>query len=229
MHRVQGDEVVQVRDVQKKIEDSLAKLSIVPLPDELEGLRHLPLDTHKAKVGIRSVGPNGKVGRKVREDASASYFDPDTCEVAIRFVPLDESESGPSRWEDTISNAGEETHAFDSERALDQLIDELRTAERMQPFVGIEWFREQVLPKCDYAWVRYSSDRASVLRRATDENLVLTSQVPNPKEPMHPVTAIRINRNHPRFRTDKTSFRASFKPIRIRGGAISHTVVSDRR
>ena len=220
---------MQVRDVQKKIEDSLAKLSIVPLPDELEGLRHLPLDTHRAKVGIRSVGPNGKVGRKVREDASASYFDPDTCEVAIRFVPLDESESGPSRGEDTISNAGEETHAFDSERALDQLIDELRTAERMQPFVGLEWFRDQFLPKCDYAWVRYSSDRASVLRRATDDNLVLTSQVPNPKEPMRPVTAIRINRRHPRFQTDKPSFRTSFKPIHIRGGAISDTVVSDRR
>ncbi len=220
---------MQVRDVQKKIEDSLAKLPIVPLPDELEGLRHLPLDTHRAKVGIRNVAPNGKVGRKVREDASASYFDPDTCEVSIRFVPLDELQSGPSEEEDGNAKSGEETHEFDSETALDQLIDELRTAERMQPFVGLEWFREQFLPKCDYAWARYSSDRASVLRRATDENLVLTSQVPNPKEPMRPVTAIRINRRHPRFQTDKPSLRTSFKPIRIRGGAISDTVVSDRR
>ena len=220
---------MQVRDVQKKIEDSLAKLSIVPLPDELEGLRYLPLDTHRAKVGIRSIAPNGKVGRKVREDASASYFDPDTCEVAIRFVPLDESQSGPSEEEDAISNSGEETHEFDNETALDQLIEELRTAERMQPFVGLEWFLEQFLPKCDYAWVRYSSDRASVLRQATDDDLVLTSQMANPKEPMRPVTAIRINRRHPRFQTDKPSFRTSFKPIHIRGGAISDTVVSDRR
>ena len=220
---------MQVRDVQKNIEDSLAKLSIVPLPDELEGLRHLPLDTHRAKVGIRSVAPNGKVGRKVREDASASYFDPDTCEVAIRFVPLDEPQSGHPEEEGGVSNSGGDTHAFDSETALDQLIDELRTAERMQPFVGLEWFREQVLPKCDYTWVRYSSDRVSVLRRATDENLVLTSQVPNPKEPMHPVTAIRINRSHPRFQSEGTMSRTRFKPIRIRGGAISDTVVSDRR
>ena len=219
---------MQVRDVQKKIEDSLAKLSIVPLPDELEGLRYLPLDTHRAKVGIRSIAPNGKVGRKVREDASASYFDPDTCEVAISFVPLDESQRVPSE-EDGISNSGEEAHDFDSETALDQLIDELRTAERMQPFVALEWFRDQILPKCDYAWVRYSSNRASVLRRATDENLVLTSQVINPKEPMRPVTAIRINRGHPRFQTDKPSLRTSFKPIRIRGGAISDTLISDRR
>ena len=220
---------MQVRDVQKNIEDSLAKLSIVPLPDELEGLRHLPLDTHRAKVGIRSVGPNGKVGRKIREDASASYFDPDTCEVSIRFVPLDELQSGHSEEEDGISNSGKETHEFDSETALDQLIDELRAVERMQPFVGLEWFRDQFLPKCDYAWVRYSSDRASVLRRATDDNLVLTSQMANPKEPMRPVTAIRINRRHPRFQTEKPSLRTSFKPIRIRGGAISDTVVSDRR
>ena len=220
---------MQVRDVQKKIEDSLAKLSIVPLPDELEGLRYLPLDTHRAKVGIRSIAPNGKVGRKIREDASASYFDPDTCEVAIRFVPLDESQRGPSEEEDGISISGEATHEFDSETALAQLIDELRTAERMQPFVGLEWFRDQILPKCDYAWVRYSSNRASVLRRATDENLVLTSQVINPKEPMRPVTAIRINRGHPRFQTDKPSLRTLFKPIRIRGGAISDTVISDRR
>ena len=131
---------MQVRDVQKKIEDSLAKLSIVPLPDELGGLRYLPLDTHRAKVGIRSVGPNGKVGRKIREDASASYFDPDTCEVSIRFVPLDELQSGHSEEEDGISNSGKETHEFDSETALDQLIDELRAVERMQPFVGLEWF-----------------------------------------------------------------------------------------
>ena len=220
---------MQVRDVQKKIEDSLAKLSIVPLPDELEGLRYLPLDTHRAKVGIRNIAPNGKVGRKIREDASASYFDPDTCEVAIRFVPLDESQRVPSEEEDGISNSGEATHEFDSETALEQLIDELRTAERMQPFVGLEWFREQILPMCDYAWVRYSGDRASVLRRATDENLVLTSQVINPKEPMRPVTAIRINRGHPRFQTDKRSLRTLFKPIRIRGGAISDTVISDRR
>ena len=219
---------MQVRDVQKKIEDSLAKLSIVPLPDELEGLRYLPLDTHRAKVGIRNIAPNGKVGRKIREDASASYFDPDTCEVAIRFVPLDESQRVPSE-EDGISNSGEETHEFDSETALEQLIDELRTAERMQPFVGLEWFRDQILPKCEYAWARYSGDRASVLRRATDENLVLTSQVINPKEPMRPVTAIRINRGHPRFQTDKRSLRTLFEPIRIRGGAISDTVISDRR
>ena len=220
---------VQVRDIQKKIENSLAKLSVVPLPDELEGLRHLPLDTHRARVGIHSSAPNGKVGRKVREDASASYFDPDTCEVVISFVPLDESQNGPYEEEDGISKSGEKMNEFDRGKALDQLIGELRIAERVEPFVGLEWFREQILPKCDYDWARNSSIRASVLRRATDENLILTIQAPNPKDPIHPVTAIRVNRSHPRFQTDKPSLRTSFKPIRIHGGAISDTAISDRR
>ena len=220
---------MQVRDIQKNIEDSLAKLPVVTLPGELEGLRHLPVNTHRAVVGIRSAPSEGRMGRKVREDASASYFNPDTCEVAIRFVPLDEQEGEAWGYEGGSLGAEDEGREFDMESALDQLINELRKAERAQPFVGLQWFRDGLLPKCGYPWTKEQGGRASVLRRALDETLVLTSQAPNPKEPMHPVTALRINRSHPRFRRMETSRKSGFKPLRIRGGAISDTVIGDRR
>ena len=215
---------MKIADLQRDIEESLASLHSVNLPSELRGLTHLPVGDHNPEVTIRYVNSD----RKVREDASASYFDPDACAVMIRFVRLEDqlnetagSDAGDSLPEGPASE-------FDFETATDQLIDELQAAERMRPFVGLKWFRDSFLPERGRAWARDPRVSGAVLRRATEQRLVLTSQVPNPNQPLHPVMAIRVNRKHPRFRPEAPRRATGFRPVRIKGGPISDTVLDDR-
>ena len=225
---------MKIRDIQRDIEESIAMLPALTLPPGLEGLRHLPVSDRDPQVSIRYVGNS----RKVREDASAGYFDPDRCEVVIGFAEFDapqgEEELGATQDEEDLRESGAPdqdgpAEEPDFEMAIDQLIDALRKAEGMRPFVGLKWFRDHVLPECGHRWARDPRTSGSLLRRATQQRLVLTSQVPNPNQPLHPVTAIRINRRHPRFQSDAPGRSAGFKPMRIRGGSISDTVLSERR
>ena len=214
-----------IKDVQEDIEESLASLHSLPLPPVLEGLRHLPTGDHDPQVSIRRVDNK----RKVREDAAASYFDPDGCEVVINFLPFE-----APRDEDTLEGAVEASAdgpsgEFDFDEATNQLVDQIGKAEEMRPFVGLKWFRDQFLPQSGYDWARDPKMSSSLLRHATNQRLVLTSHVPNPNQPLHPVTAIRVNRRHSRFQSETPGRTTGFTPIPIRGGLISDTVRSDRR
>ncbi len=216
---------MNIRQVQQGIEESLASLATSTLSPALEGLRQLPVSDRNPQVSIRYLGN----GRKVREDASASYFDPDRCEVVIRFVPFESSRGDRDLDESDAPNAEAEASAFDFESVFDQLVDALKSVEDTRQFVGLKWFRDQILPQSGHNWARDPVVRGSVLRHATDQRLVLTSHVPNPVHPHHPVTAIRINRRHARFRPDAPKRDTGFAPVRIRGGSISDTVLGDRR
>lgn len=218
---------MKILNIQRDIEESLASLTTSTLPSALEGLRHLPLGDRNPQVNIRYL----ENGRKVREDAAGSYFDPDYCEVVIRFVPLETSHSDDDDdgHEANASSPDERTDTPDFATATEQLLDELRKAEGIRPFVGLKWFRDQYLPTSGHSWARDPRRSGALLHHATDQRLVLTSQVPNPNQPMRPVTAIRTNRRHPRFQPEVTRRSGRFKPIRIRGGAISDTVLGDRR
>ena len=216
---------MKILNIQHDLEESLASLTTANLPSTLDGLRHLPLNDRDPQVSIRYL----ESGRKVRADADGSYFDPDYCEVVIRFVSTEtSSEEGDERAADG-SSPHEHVDALDFGTATDQLLDELGKAEGTRPFVGLKWFRDQYLPASGHAWARDPRTSGSILRQATDQRLILTSQVPNPNQPMRPVTAIRINRRHPRLQPEATRRGARFQPIRIRGGTISDTVLGDRR
>ncbi len=215
---------MKIADLQRDIEESLASLPALTLPSELQGLRHLPVDDRNPQVSIH----NADSQRKIREDASAGYFDPDKCVVMIKFVPLEtpqheaaERESGGNRFEGPADTV-------DVETAMDQLIAELKTAEGVRPFVGLTWFRDHFLPESGHGWARDPRASGSLLRHATEQRLILTSQVPNPNQPLHPITAIRVNRKHPRFQPDSRRRGTGFKPVRIRGGSIADTVLNDR-
>ena len=216
---------MKILNIQHDIEESLASLTTANLPSTLDGLRHLPLNDRDPQVSIRYL----ENGRKVRADADGSYFDPDYCEVVIRFVPIETS--GEEDDERVANEPGPHEHvdALDFGTATDQLLDALGKAEGRRPFVGLKWFRDQYLPTSGHAWARDPRTSGALLRQATDQRLVLTSQVPNPNQPMRPVTAIRINRRHPRFQPEASRRSARFQSIRIRGGAISDTVLGDRR
>ena len=211
---------MKIKDLQKDIEESLASLPASSLPPQLEALRHLSAADFNPQVSFRRIQDS----RKLREDAAASYFDPANYEVVIGFVPFPELEA-------ESDDAGSDTPsvAFDPDEAIAQLLEELRIAEGTRPFVALKWFRDQFLPEKEYSWARDLKTSGTLLRRATEQGLVLTSQVPNAYQPLHPVTAIRVNRRHPRFQTDSPKQGAGFKPFPISGGSISETILNDRR
>lgn len=216
---------MKILDIQRDLEDSLASLAASTLPPALEGLRHLPVSDRHPQVSIRNLDK----GRKVREDADAGYFDPDRCEVVIRFVAV-ESSPEPEDWlESSTLRPDGKADVFDFETATGQLLDALQEAEGKRPFVGLKWFRDQFLPASGHAWANDPRTSGALLRHATDQRLILTSRIPNPNQPHHPVTAIRVNRRHPRFQSGVPGGRAGFTPVRIRGGSISDTVLGDRR
>ncbi len=119
---------------------------------------------------------------------------------------------------------------IDYEEALTQMLEALQRAERERRFVGIKWFRDRFLPEQNFSWSNDPRTCGAMLRIGTEDELVVTHQVTNPKNPQHPVTAIRLNRNHPRCQDmGQPSEQPRFKPVRIRGDVLSSTVVGQRR
>lgn len=216
---------MKILDIQRDMEESLASLPTSDLPPPLEGLRHLPVGDRNPQVSIRNMAH----GRKVREDADAGYFDPDRCEVVIRFTPSEGPRGEDEGQGSDAPGAGGEAGSLDLETAAAQLVHELGKVEGTLPFVGLEWFRDHVLPACGHGWARDPRAAESLLRHAADQRLILTSPAPNPNQPDHPVTAIRVNRRHPRFRSETAGRTTGFTPVRIRGGSIADTVLGDRR
>ena len=48
--------------------------------------------------------------------------------------------------EAVVADSDESSNPFDIEKPLGELLDELRKVEGSRPFVGLKWFRDQVLP-----------------------------------------------------------------------------------
>ena len=215
-----------ILDIAHDVEASLACLSTFDLQPELDGLLHLAIEDHEPQVSFRRADS----GRKIRSNAAASYFDPDTCEVVIDFVPIEESQ-------DEVSPVASEADAriasareFDNSMLMDQLVESLKAAEEQREFVSLTWFRDQYLPTSGPDWARDPRvNRVLLLNRAIEHRLVLKSRVPNLYNRPHPVTAIRVNRRHPRLQPADPVRSVEFRPVRIRGGSISETVLADRR
>ena len=184
---------------------------------------------YKPKVTVYYTSESGRKRRKVRETASASYFDGGNCEVMINFDPVEEPQDHGIQREPAGAASGETGGGSDPEMALDQLLEELARAEARRPFVGLTWFRDRFLvAECGHEWASNAETVRFLLDRAIKQQLIRTSRVPNPNSPLHPTTAIRLNRSHPRLRTDATAQTSRFNPVRIRGGSISNTVLDDR-
>ena len=223
-----------IKNLQDHIEESLANLPEVSIPIELEGLRNLPVSAFRPRVTIYYKTMGGRKNRrKLRETADASYFDPEICELVIGFEPVLDLESQGQTPESLPGSPAEPWSqppaASDVESAMDQFIDALKEAESTRPFVGLKWFRDHFLPgDPNRAWARVWETNSRVMSRAIADSLVQTTKVPNPNSPLHPTTAIRLNRAHPRFDGQHESSRSTFSPIRIRGGMASDTVIGDR-
>lgn len=214
---------MKIEHVQHAIAESLANLPTSNLPEPLQGLRHLPLTDHTPRVTLCKPG-----GRRIRWDADASYFD-SHCTVRIEFVPAESAHEEHEESETPSTNSDRRPAEPNSGASTDAVVEALRRAEPLRPFVGLTWFRDRVLPASGAEWARNPETVRRLLRSAIEQHLVLTSQVPNPNQPDRPVTAIRVNRTHPRFGSDPPERHGRFRPIRIHGGSISETVLGDRR
>jgi hypothetical protein len=105
--------------------------------------------------------------------AFEKYWPPSECQALISFepdLPVISTEPSPqpplpSRLQDLL-NASEHAEAEPGLR-----------------FVGLKWFRDQHLPRQELSWAADPRERSAQLREATDQGIVMTVQVPNPKAP----------------------------------------------
>ncbi len=115
------------------------------------------------------------------------------------------------------------------------ILGALDAAERRPgyTFVSLKWFRDTVLPAVGAELNADPARRQTVLRELTEKRLLLTSKVPNPKNPAFPVTAIRINREYPDVAALLSAGRRAvdlgFAPVEIRGEPLSATILRERR
>jgi hypothetical protein len=200
------------------------------LEQDLSELRSLVPPGYRAHVQLLEAG---RKGRKKRKDAAADSWTPESGEVRIYFEP---DKASPKQQIAVPAQASPCTTEPGSLRA-DPVSDIVRSLNRAESrpgfdFIALKWFRDFFLPGERFEWASSDSARQSVLRQAIERRLILTSKVPNPKSPSFPVTAIRLNQQHPDVRRMLTGGEASdaeFKPVEIRGASLSATILRERR
>ena len=180
-------------------------------------------------------------GRKKRRDASRDSWRPGSGEIRIKFGGAITKLQSPADAEPHEKSSSpitpEAPVPVGSGKPLEQIADLIKSLEKAEQrpgfdFVALKWFRDQVLPAEGYDWAETPSARDEVLRDAIKDGAVLTSKVPNPKTPLFPVTAIRLNRQHPQVLSllgERGVTASSFQPVSIRGEGLSETVLRERR
>ena len=170
--------------------------------------------------------------RKKRRDAEfEGNWDPDTDSIRIALSPMEEESETAS---DMAAASPKTPDAGSSEDRLSDLLCALRRAEGRPgyEFVSLKWFRDTALVHEGFSWAADEFVRQDVLREAIDRRWVLTSKVANPRPPHFPVTAIRLNRQMPEVADvigSRSGSLPDFRPVPIRGEALSATVLRDRR
>ncbi len=170
--------------------------------------------------------------RKKRRDAQFGVnWDPDMDAIRIGFSPIKEKAETAAGQSPPLS---EQEKRESVEDRLADLARALDSAERRPgyEFVSLKWFRDSALSREGFAWTADEFARHDVLREAIDRRWILTSKVANPRPPNFPVTAIRLNRQMPEVIAVLGGHPVSppaFRPVPIRGGPLSTTVLRDRR
>ena len=104
-----------------------------------------------------------------------------------------------------------------------EALDEAEKANK--PFIGLQWFRDHVLTARAYSWADSVTCRKDVLTKAIEVGAIITTPVPNPKDPQRPTTSIKLNRDS----IYAQAVKPRFQPIRAKGGAsASEIILRDR-
>lgn len=223
-----------ILEVQAEIEAALERLKAfeAQLPDELKPLlRIAPRKGARAKVSLR----HAKTDRKVKRNAPADCWSPDSGKVSICYdTSLGEAAHGIEAQVAIAAHPGAPSKHMHAQDPARDLLLALAGAERdpQLGFVSLKWFRDVYLRRQRYPWTTTPENRQRVLVEAINRNWILTSKVPNPKNPQYPVTAIKINRPLPEVRQildQEEGFGSAFAPITIAGERLSETVLRERR
>jgi hypothetical protein len=193
-----------------------------------ETLKDLDLLPAGYKARVRFHGKQ----RDKRRSASIDTFSPDTDSVRISFEPANEEPSARA----SLAPRSEPPR-IDDEVSGDPVTDLIRALDRAEDrpgydFISLKWFRDAALLAEKLPWTISPERRQSVLRNAIDNKFVLTSKVPNPKNPEFPVTAIRLNRLLPFVKAvlgQATAEDTDFHPVVIQGEPLSATILRERR
>ncbi|MGH7161344.1 MAG: hypothetical protein ACREFS_14850 [Acetobacteraceae bacterium] len=169
----------------------------------------------------------GKVHKKHRDADFERNWDPNSDSIRIGFERRGKGE---------IAVAVDE-EAAPSDVADDTLRDLVRALDRAErrpgyEFVSLKWFRDTALAGEEYSWAADATLCHNALRDAIDRRWILTSKVANPRPPNFPVTGIRLNRQIPDVNAvlgRESGSPPAFRPVAIRGEALSATVLRDRR
>ena len=112
---------------------------------------------------------------------------------------------------------------------MDQLIAELDKAEMRHHYVPLAEFRDHILPKSGYTWAKDPARVKSLLEKAEDRDLTLTTMMFSAEDPLKPVAAICLNRSGTRRQPTTTPSGSRLEPIEIPGVSLSEYVIQERR
>ena len=224
-----------ILEVQSELEIALQSLPgfQAQLPDVLKPLVKLaPPKGVRACVSLRHAG---KKPRQVKRNAPADSWSASSGLVSISYSAAPREETA-----DVETQAPTEVVTVvrpqrpRSEDPARELLRALARAENdpQLGFVSLKWFRDTYLPQQGSTWAAAPENRQRVLAETIENRWILTSKVPNPKNPQYPVTAIRINRPLPEVREmleQEGALGSDFAPIAISGERLSETVLRERR
>jgi hypothetical protein len=234
-----------ISEVEAKVQAGLEALRNVPLSPEIAlALKFLLPD------GLSPVVQLEEDGRKKRNSAAASNWDPRTGEIRIYFDPIaDPSKSTSSndllpptpkpvvtqnlpvqgeistlRGQSSPSEHSESAAGTVSPKEIIECCQALAAAEKSnRQFIALKWFRDDYLVTVDLPWAMSPQHRQRVLSQAIDMGKIDTKKIPNPKAPQFPTTTISLNRSMP-----TPGVPPRFQPVAIRGEAASATLLRDR-
>ena len=225
-----------IADVQVEIQRALNSLErLRDLPPELQALRYLVPKGVLPEVSLRYRDDN----RKIRRNASANYWKPDSCQAVITYktegerTPDVQPLKPPAVFTEGNQKKVQQENGGQPKEHITELLTALERAESdpRRQFVALKWFRDQFLPRQGFSWASDPREAGRVLRETTDQGLVLTARVPNPRAPAYPTSTIRLNRTHPEVRSRLSAKPTAelFRPVRIKGERLSQTVLDQRR
>jgi hypothetical protein len=242
-----------ILNVQSEIEAALQRLPEFAhsLPDVLKPLERLaPPRGTCVHISLRHAGTD----RQVKRSAPSDSWSPEAGLVSISYESSP-SEGSPvhtgtsefkSRSEtipggaDTAApnqNTVARDRSLKSAESSDPVIELVRALAKAEQttqfdFVALKWFRDTFLTQEPHAWAAIAENRQRLLVDAINRHWILTSKVPNPRNPQFPVTAIAVNRPLPEVRAilgAMSGSRAPFAPTSIRGESLSETILRERR
>ena len=211
-----------IADAEARISRGLTRLRVLAIadPDALYAVSMLAPSGHRTVVQLE------EDGRKKRNTASASNWNPKTGEMLVYFEPEeDENDLAPVIEPDPAPHTSPQaTFGRTPDTQVRECCMALSEAEKQgKPFIGLKWFRDTALPQQSFEWAASPQERFRVLNQAIAEGLIETQSLANPMNPAHPTTTLRLNREKTRGIVG-----SRFNPIPLRGEPLSSMIIRER-